>query len=181
MPFSKILCFCLILWCIRYDSETVNANFIVSRVHFIVWCRLSKMSYNVERAHVAHLSSWAWGQPLDRSPAVAGTESDVFTFLSCHPLKQSVLVGGNPLTPLSSVWSVSLRYRGRENFHGVVAFCLEVTTQLSHLVEKEIIWKLADQSPAPLEMFQLERRELCWKLTQTKTSRNTRQASSFYN
>ena len=89
MPFSKILCFCLILWCIRYDSETVNANFIVSRVHFIVWCGLSKMSYNVERAHVAHLSSWAWGQPLDRSPAVAGTESDVFTFLSCHPLHWS--------------------------------------------------------------------------------------------
>ena len=87
------------------------------------------MSYNVERARVAHLPSWAWGQPLDRSPAVAGTESDVFTFLSCHPLKQSVLVGGNPLTPLSSVLSVSLRYRGRENFHGVVAFCLEVTTQ----------------------------------------------------
>ena len=125
------------------------------------------MSYNVERAHVAHLSSWAWGQPLDRSPAVAGTESDVFTFLSCHPLKQSVLVGGNPLTPLSSVLSVSLRYRGRENFHGVVAFCLEVTTQLSHL-EKEIIWKLADQSPTPLEMFQLK----------TNTDRNFQEHSA---
>ena len=165
MPFSKILCFCLefvILWCIRYDSETVNANFIVSRVHFIVWCGLSKMSYNVERAHVAHLPSWPgvnhWTVPLQ------WLERNLMYlpfWVAIHCIEAS-------------------RFGGWESTYPTFVR-LECFSEVQR--PREFPWCscILLGSPPPFEMFQLGRRELCWKLTQAETSRNTRQASSFYN